>query len=234
MIWHCKNGFTVLFCMHENVILFFIKLKYCGIIISIYRREVITLDKIVLAFANLLSDILNPCMFMLAIAEIVIMIVAWVKLGISQRWIKNLLSEKKHKRKVKVKGKVVEKESAAKSYMNWDEYKEFQISYKKAESWYTAFSLIIQLFTLLGILGTVAGLYISLSNGELNSDNIYVGVGFALSSTIIGIILAIIFKAFDIFISSVLISPIDSDMEIFEKDYNVSRDDNSQGYEETM
>ena len=74
---------------------------------------------------------------------------------------------------------------------------------------YSAFSMCIQLFTLLGILGTVAGLYIS-----MNADqNIYEGVEFALSSTVLGIIFAVFYKFCDILFVSIFINYIEDGID---------------------
>ena len=182
------------------------------------------IDKFILFFSNELSSILNPGIIGLSIYELIIMIKLIDTLKCSLKRIKELTAEDRKTKKAIKKGKIVKKELLEMSYMNWDDYKNFQVQYKDAEKQYTRFALIIQLFTLLGILGTVAGLFISLSNGEINNDNIYKGVGFALSSTILGIFMAIIFKACDVWITSHYITQIDSYMDIYEKDYNVSRD----------
>ena len=86
--------------------------------------------------------------------------------------------------------------------------------------------MIIQLFTLLGILGTVAGLFISLRHMEniSQSKELLDGVKFALSSTILGIILAVIYKFFDIIIGSVWVNYIDDGITIFKNNY---REDNT-------
>ncbi len=104
---------------------------------------------------------------------------------------------------------------------SWDDFEQFLVEYQKANSWYTAFSLVIQLFTLLGILGTVAGLYIAMHNGQ----ELYQGVEFALSSTVYGIIAAVFYKVLDIIVSAVLITPIDENVERFEKSFQIDRDD---------
>lgn len=182
------------------------------------------IDSIIMALSQVFKVVLNPAILVLAVYESFVMIKAIGRLSDCLDRIKELTGEDNRTRKAIKKGKVVKKESSGTSIMNWDDYKSFQVQYKDAEKIYSRFALIIQLFTLMGILGTVAGLFLSLSNGEINNDTIYAGVGFALSSTILGIIMAIIFKIIDIAITSHFITQIDSYMEIYEKDYNVSRD----------
>ena len=103
----------------------------------------------------------------------------------------------------------------------YEEYNPFLERYQRSSSWYRAFSLIIQLFTLLGILGTVAGLYIAMNEGR----DIYQGVEFALSSTVLGIIYAVVFKVLDIVLSAWLINAVEENIERFEKSYQVETDD---------
>ncbi|MBR3666493.1 MAG: MotA/TolQ/ExbB proton channel family protein [Ruminococcus sp.] len=76
----------------------------------------------------------------------------------------------------------------------FDENGKIQKCYDKLNSWYTIFVTIITVFPLLGMLGTVASLLIldTSSPEALNdaSDSFFS----ALSSTLLGLILAIIFK----------------------------------------
>lgn len=104
---------------------------------------------------------------------------------------------------------------------NWDEFDQFLEEYQNKGWWYSAFSLIIQIFTLLGILGTVAGLYIAMSNGE----DMYKGVEMALSTTILGILFAVFYKIADIFVVSFLINYIEDGVNRYEKIYQVKNDD---------
>ena len=104
---------------------------------------------------------------------------------------------------------------------NWDEFDQFLEEYQNKGWWYSAFSLIIQIFTLLGILGTVAGLYIAMSNGE----DMYKGVEMALSTTILGILFAVIYKVADILVVSFLINYIEDGINRYEKIYQVKNDD---------
>ena len=53
--------------------------------------------------------------------------------------------------------------------------------------------------------------------------DMYTGVGFALSSTVIGIIWAIIYKIVDIIFTARAINYIDEGLDIYEKNYHVDR-----------
>ena len=104
---------------------------------------------------------------------------------------------------------------------SWGDLKTFLKEYENVQSWYAAFSMLIQLFPLLGILGTVAGLFIALNSGS----DIYEGVGFALSSTVLGIILAVVFKVLELILESVFVLRIEEEVSRYEKEYNIFRDD---------
>lgn len=106
----------------------------------------------------------------------------------------------------------------------WSDLEEFMKDYQEKMKTYTAFTLIIQLFTLLGILGTVAGLFVAMQDME-TAENLFEGVKFALSSTVLGIISAIIYKIVDIVLSANYVSHIDDGIEMFEKDYNINSSD---------
>ena len=94
------------------------------------------------------------------------------------------LEEKKEKKIFGKQGrKRAEEEGTYIREWNYEKYDLVMKHYPKTESKYTRFNQVIQLFPLLGILGTVAGLYESvdgISSGDIS------GVSFALSSTVLG------------------------------------------------
>ena len=89
--------------------------------------------------------------------------------------------------------------------------------YEKATQLYSRFSLLIQMFPLLGILGTVTGLHVAISEGQ----EIYAGVEFALTSTILGLLFAIIFKFFDVFLFAPWVNEIEDGFDRYEKEFLV-------------
>ena len=176
--------------------------------------------KILCEFLNVL---VNPLIYLLAIAEFVLMWVSiWTLTGFRKR-ISDLNRDNIRKIKLsKTKGKrEVSKTVERVESRNWDDFERFQRDYQKGSVWYSAFSLIIQLFTLLGILGTVVGLYIAMNNGE----DLYRGVGLALTTTINGILFAVIFKLVDIGITAMLLNFIDDGIDIFVDSYKADSDD---------
>ncbi|MCR5739205.1 MAG: MotA/TolQ/ExbB proton channel family protein [Lachnospiraceae bacterium] len=172
---------------------------------------------------KILDALINPLIYLLAIAEFVLLCVSvWTLAGFRKR-IADLnkdnvsrikLSKTSGKREVKKSVETVESR-------NWDDFEKFQRDYQKGSVWYSIFSLVIQLFTLLGILGTVVGLYIAMNNGE----DLYAGVGLALTTTINGILFAVIYKLFDIGITAMLLNFIDDGMDIFVDSYKADSDD---------
>ena len=63
----------------------------------------------------------------------------------------------------------------------------------------------------------MAGLYLAMSNGE----DMYEGVELALSTTVLGILFAVIYKVADIVITSALINYIEDGINRYEKIYKV-------------
>ena len=174
---------------------------------------------------NILDKITNPLIITVAAIELVIMFKSlFIMINFRKRidglngkeYKKSIIAKKEEKRKVK---KIIELESNH----DWEEFDGFLEDYQRQGCWYSAFSLIIQIFTLLGILGTVAGLYLAMKNGQ----DMYHGVELALSTTILGIMCAVIYKTIDIIIVSVFINYIEDGINRYEKVYNVDNEDAS-------
>ena len=111
----------------------------------------------------------------------------------------------------------------------WEEYMNFRKDYQNQIGIYEIFSSLIQIFTLLGILGTVAGLHIALNAAASEGQSVYEGVGFVLSSTIFGIIDAVTFKILDILFTTPKANYIEDGIDVFEKDYGVLSDEAKSG-----
>ena len=165
----------------------------------------------------------NPVIIAVAVFEFVLMWVSiWIMVNFRIRiWKLNRKELKKSKPARKEARGKVEKTIEFESNRNWDEFDQFLEDYQKQGCWYSAFSLTIQIFTLLGILGTVAGLYLAMKNGE----DMYRGVELALSTTILGILFAVIYKIVDIIIVSTCINYIEDGINRYEKIYKVDSED---------
>ena len=57
-----------------------------------------------------------------------------------------------------------------------------------------------------------------------NAQNLFEGVSFALSSTVLGILFAVIFKSVDILFCSRYLNYIDDGVDRFRESYNVARE----------
>lgn len=174
-------------------------------------------------FCKLLDHHLNSLIFILAMFEIGLAVISFYELQGLKNKIKKLNTREKRKlgraRRLG-KGKVESRYEDV-SEKDWYEFDEFLKAYQKKSIPYNTFSLIIQLFTLLGILGTVAGLYVAINSNQ----DIYDGVKFALSSTVLGIVFAVIFKIFDIIFTSAFIHYIEDGIDRYEKEFRVNSED---------
>ena len=172
---------------------------------------------------EVLDAITNPTIVITAIIEFGLMIVSIVVMVRFKHKIIKLTGKGLEKSKVSkkdAKGEVI-KTVEFESKKNWDEFDQFLEDYQKNGGWYSAFSLVIQLFPLLGILGTVAGLYLAMSNGQ----DMYEGVELALSTTVLGILFAVFFKIADVIIVSMLINYIEDGIDRYEKIYKVDSEE---------
>ena len=159
------------------------------------------MNSAILAVSWFLAKILNPVIVILAIVEAVLMIMAYNK----------MIALKKYTVKVK---------------KDWKEFDNFCDDYQNDSMLFSSVSLIIQIFPLLGILGTVTGLFVAM-NGNAdwsNAQNLFEGVSFALSSTVLGILFAVIFKFVDILFCSRYLNYIDDGVDRFRESYNVARE----------
>lgn len=172
---------------------------------------------------EILDVITNPAIIVTALIEFVLLCVSvWILIRLRYRITslnkKELVNRGKSRKEAR--GKVTRR-IELESRRDWDEFDRFLEDYQREGCWYSAFSLIIQIFTLLGILGTVAGLYLAMSNGE----DMYEGVELALSTTVLGILFAVIYKVADIVITSALINYIEDGINRYEKIYKVDSED---------
>jgi len=89
----------------------------------------------------------------------------------------------------------------------YEKRKEFNLICRK----YTTLTQLIPLFPLLGILGTVAGLYLQVSTQD--AEAIYSALSLALTSTFLGLLAAIILKAMETFLLTGPVNELDSKFE---------------------
>lgn len=185
------------------------------------------MNSAILAVSWLLAKILNPVIVILAIVEAVLMIMAYNKMIVLKKRIDALNGETPGKQVLRSKkAGIVETEYTVKVKKDWKEFDKFCDDYQNDSMLFSSVSLIIQIFPLLGILGTVTGLFVAM-NGNAdwsNAQNLFEGVSFALSSTVLGILFAVIFKSVDILFCSRYLNYIDDGVERFRESYNVARE----------
>ena len=175
------------------------------------------MDKIILEFCNFLSnDVLNISICGLGIVELVILIITVISLSNSKKDFAKLDSPKRVTGAAVKTGKNHVKTVLTAEH-DWEQYIEDLSNYNKRISLYTVYSLIIQLFPLLGILGTVAGLFMAINGNDFENLS---SIAFALSSTVLGLIWTILYKVADAILVSFVINPVEDIIETFEKKYD--------------
>ena len=187
-------------------------------------EAVIGMNSPILLIARILSRVLNPFIFLVGIIELCLMLKSWFELSRLKKRIDRLNGTNRVRRVFTSRDN--EKHTKSIEYssevnLDWDEFDRFCDDNQKQRIWYSAFAMIIQMFTLLGILGTVAGLFISLQAMDVipDANQLFDGVRFALSSTILGIILAVFFKIFDIILCAMYVNYIDDGIMRFDNNY---------------
>ena len=184
------------------------------------------MNDIIKKICETLSDSLNIIILLAGVFELVLLCISWYKLNCSKVGFKKLSEPKTKEVKDKQEFHARTKTTTIVTKMDWDAFDKLKQKYQSTSGIYSIYSLIIQLFTLLGILGTVAGLFIAMQNwSDLSkTTEMYNGIKFALSSTILGIIFAVIFKIFDIILCSQYINYLDDEIDRFEKNYTEAKD----------
>lgn len=172
-----------------------------------------------LALCTLLSNILNPIILILMIFELGLgVIVGWQLVHLKREINRLNASGRRANQRTLRKGRgqlTTTFESITEK--DWNDFDAFLGLYQRDLVTCNFFSLLIQIFPLLGILGTVAGLYIAINSGQ----DIYEGVKFALSSTVYGIMAAVLFKIVDIIFTARFLNYIDDGIDRFEKNYHI-------------
>lgn len=99
-----------------------------------------------------------------------------------------------------------------------DTIRQYERDFNKACAWHNVLSQLIPIFPLMGILGTVAGLM--LESNAVDLEGMMASIDTALSSTLFGLIFAILLK----FVDAVFPSRIIEDVEVMLDDYSKKLD----------
>ena len=167
------------------------------------------MNSAILAVSWFLAKILNPVIVILAIVEAVLMIMAYNKMIALKKRIDALNGETPGKQVLRSKkAGIVETEYTVKVKKDWKEFDNFCDDYQNDSMLFSSVSLIIQI-----------------GNADWsNAQNLFEGVSFALSSTVLGILFAVIFKFVDILFCSRYLNYIDDGVDRFRESYNVARE----------
>ena len=137
------------------------------------------MNGVILAISWFLSKTLNAGIVILAVVEAVLMIMAYNRMIVLKKRIDTLNGETPGKQVLRSKkAGIVETEYTIKVKKDWKEFDKFCDDYQNDSMLFSSVSLIIQIFPLLGILGTVTGLFVAM-NGNAdwsNAQNLFEGV----------------------------------------------------------
>lgn len=187
-----------------------------------------TMDGIILGLSRFLATgTLNGLILIIAVMETVFIIQAYPKLKSLKERINKLNGISSVKKVLRGKDdRKLETETIVTSLKDWSEFDAFCDDYQNDSVLFSRISLIIQVFPLLGILGTVTGLFIAMNaNADWsNAAFLFEGVRFALSSTVLGILFAVLFKFVDIFFSARFLGYIDDGIDRFRENYRIEKE----------
>ena len=171
------------------------------------------MNDVILAVSWFLAKTLNAGIVILAVVEAVLMIMAYNKMILLKKRIDALNGETPGKQVLRSKkAGIVETEYTVKVKKDWKEFDNFCDDYQNDSMLFSSVSLIIQIVAMNG-------------NADWsNAQNLFEGVSFALSSTVLGILFAVIFKVVDIIFCSRYLNYIDDGVDRFRESYNVARE----------
>lgn len=186
------------------------------------------MDGVILGVSRLLATgTLNCLILIIAVIETIFIIQAYPKMKSLKERIDKLNGTSSVKKVLRGKDdRKLETETIVTSLKDWSEFDAFCDDYQNDSVLFSRISLIIQVFPLLGILGTVTGLFIAMNaNADWsNAAFLFEGVRFALSSTVLGILFAVLFKFVDIFFSARFLGYIDDGIERFRENYRIEKE----------
>ncbi len=140
--------------------------------------------------SQIISIIINPVILIGG----VLVLIGMIFLGIKGNDLYNKADEKTYgtKTRMSVNRKTLARKQRDVATRNIEDVDELWEEFNKLSSSYLSWSHMIPIFPLLGILGTVAGLIIQAD--AMEADVILSGLNTALSSTLLGTIIAIVLK----------------------------------------
>lgn len=143
---------------------------------------------------SFLAGKMNVVIMILGVVLLALLVGNLVQLRMHYRQIKSTMSWKNKKSVFNKSTGEVEDKSDAEN-VTPDTIRELQTDFNKTCSWHEAFSQLIPLFPLFGILGTVSGLILQLQASDV--DQMFKSLDTALGTTFWGLVFAIILKFID-------------------------------------
>ncbi|MCQ2402017.1 MAG: MotA/TolQ/ExbB proton channel family protein [Lachnospiraceae bacterium] len=168
--------------------------------------------------ANLLGIIIDPIIIAGFIVLLYFMIKIARTLKVKTREISDIYHGKGGKNYVNKKSHTLKQIATAEA--KWDDVNTFKGEYSDICAEYSTCASLVPVFPLLGILGTVAGLILQVETQDVGA--IFSALNTALSSTLYGLLAAIILKAFESFAIASKMNHIDADLENFELIFNTA------------
>lgn len=176
------------------------------------------------AISKVIDKIIDPVILIFALVVLAMLIIVARKLSDHAR----LVSEKLFSMKstgVK-QSRALDLKQRAMAVVKREDLYPLRKTYDEIYSQYNTWSQMIPIFPLLGILGTVAGLILQVMSQD--AQLIYQSLHLALSSTLYGILAAIVLKIVEAACVQKHINDIDSMLSDYEIKYQDQRDLNSQ------
>lgn len=168
---------------------------------------------------NFLSAHMNKGIFIMGVILGLLIIFNYLKLIGHKSKVESALDLTNTKTVFNPKTQSFENESQ-KEQVTPDTVRELEKTFNAISSWHSVFSMLIPVFPLFGILGTVAGLILQLANAEGNI--VFDNLNLALGSTFWGLIFAILLKIIDALFPTRTINETENLFEDYNKKLNNS------------
>lgn len=165
------------------------------------------------AFLKTLTDLGTPIIIFLGIILLLLGFINFQFLSKHKTQIEELITRQNRKYRTNQDTHELEEIDDEDSSVTPDTIRKHENEFEKSNSWHNAFTQIISVFPLMGVLGTVGGLIQEVSADSI--DKLLSSLNTAMSTTFWGLLIAIILKILDAFFPSKSIN----DVEIMLDDY---------------